>query len=57
MATLIPEFVAMLRARIVQYSQLRTSAQQIGDIERADYLTVEIEKAESTLSQLQTLPE
>ena len=57
MATLIGDFISLLQRRVEQYSQLKTSAELLGDFERADYLTLEIEKAESTLAQLQTLPE
>lgn len=57
MATLIPEFKELLSRRIAQFGQLKTSAQTIGDVERVEYFTVEIEKAESTLAQLNTLPQ
>jgi len=45
----------MLTRRLARLGELRTSAESLGDLERVDQLTVEIEETQSTLDAIQPL--
>jgi hypothetical protein len=52
---LADELVSMCEARITNLQQLRTSAQQLGDVARVAVLELEIADAERTLEALRNL--
>lgn len=51
----IAKLVEMLERRIVHLSQLLTSAQQLGDLDRAATLEADITETEDTLAALRAL--
>jgi hypothetical protein len=51
----VTQIIAILERRIANLSQLKTSAEQLGDLERAEQMATEIETTETTLSQLRPL--
>jgi hypothetical protein len=51
----IAQIIEMLKRRLVNLSQLRTSAADLGDLDRVSIIDAEIAETQNTLAALETL--
>ena len=52
----IPNLIEMCKAQVVNLSQLRASAERLGDVEQVMAIDAKLAETQATLNQLLTLP-